>query len=59
MSSLNSGYLTELGSNLTMDVMNDLFDQIEAEKAKPNPDTARLEVLERQHYQAVNTFYNL
>lgn len=59
MSSLNSGYLTELGSNLTMDVMNDLFEQIEAEKAKPNPDTARLEVLERQHYQAVNTFYKL
>ena len=59
MSSLNSAYLTELGSNLTMDVMNDLFEQIEAEKAKPNPDTARLEVLERQHYEATGIFYNL
>ena len=42
-----------------MDVMNDLFEQIEAEKAKPNPDTARLEVLERQHYEATSIFYNL
>ena len=58
MSSLNSAYLNELGKDLTMDVMNDLFDQIEAERSKPNPDTARLEVLERQHYEAVSAFYN-
>lgn len=58
MSSLNSAYLNELGSELTMGVMNDLFDQIEAERSKPVPDTGRLEVLERQHYEAVSTFYN-
>lgn len=59
MSSLNSTYLTGLGKGLVMDVMNDLFDQIEAERSKPNSDTARLEVLERQHYEATSIFYNL
>lgn len=58
MSLLNSAYLNELGKDLTMDVMNDLFDQIEAERSKSNPDTSRLEVLERQHYEATTIFYN-
>ena len=44
---MNSEYLNELSE-----------DQFAEERSMPNPDTARLEVLERQFDEAANALYN-
>lgn len=58
MSSMNSEYLKKLDEDQIMDVMDGLDDQFAEERSMPNPDTARLEVLERQFDEAVNALYN-
>lgn len=58
MSSMNSEYLNELDEDQIMDVMDGLFDQFQEERSMPNPDTVRLEALERQYDEAVNALYN-
>lgn len=55
---MNSEYLNELSEDQILDVLDGLYDQCEEEKSMPNPDTARLEALERQ-YEAVNAFYTI
>lgn len=58
MSSMNSEYLNGLSKDQILDVLDGLYDQFQEEKSMPNPDTARLEALERQYQEASNAFNN-
>lgn len=54
---MSSSDLSELGKDLVMGVMNDLFDLIEHEQSKPEPDQAKLTELNRQHMAAADIYF--